>query len=150
MLAAAVLCKANAIVTDNKKHFRDEHVARYNLEVMSADEFPVNQYHLAPEQVAAVLDQQAARIWSNERPTESPPASNRNYRTRPAPHRARPLRILPPDPPARSLPLTLKTAVEPGPGSQEADSVGFPTAAHFTLRVRTRFFPIACRHRSWI
>jgi hypothetical protein len=46
--------------------------------------------------------------------------------------------------------MILKTAVEPGPGSQEADSVGFPTAAHFTLRVRTRFFPIDCRHRSWI
>jgi site-specific recombinase XerD len=46
--------------------------------------------------------------------------------------------------------INLKTAVEPAPRREEAGSIGFPTAAHFTLRVRTRFFPIACRHRSWI
>ena len=48
------------------------------------------------------------------------------------------------------LPFNRKTAVEPALGSEVADTVGFPTAPRFTLRVRNRFFPIACRHGSWI
>ena len=43
VLAAAITCNANVIVTDNKRHFPAECVARYGMEVMSADEFLVQQ-----------------------------------------------------------------------------------------------------------
>ena len=50
----------------------------------------------------------------------------------------------------RNTDFNLKTAVERASRGHEADSLGFPTAPHFTVRVRTRFLPTACRHRSWI
>ncbi len=44
--------------------------------------------------------------------------------------------------------INLKTAVEPALYSQEPDSVGFPTAPRFTIRVRTHFPSIGCRHEG--
>ena len=40
--------------------------------------------------------------------------------------------------------INLKTAVERTSRGHEADSLGFPTAPHFTVRARTRFLPTAC------
>jgi predicted nucleic acid-binding protein len=62
VLAAAILCKANAIVTDNKRHFEAVHVAQYGIEVMSADEFLVHQLHLNKDEVTLKLERQARAI----------------------------------------------------------------------------------------
>jgi hypothetical protein len=42
-----------------------------------------------------------------------------------------------------------ETAVERDLVCQTPETVGFPTAAQFTIRVTTSAFPIACRRESW-
>jgi hypothetical protein len=46
VLAAAVLCGAHAIVTDNVKHFPPESVKPYDLDVQTPDDFLTQQFHL--------------------------------------------------------------------------------------------------------
>jgi predicted nucleic acid-binding protein len=62
VLAAAVKCKAHAIVTDNTKDFPDLHLKPYGIEVITPDNFLIHQYHFDRDQVTAVLEQQAAKI----------------------------------------------------------------------------------------
>lgn len=62
VLAAAILSKANTIVTSNTKHFPHEALEKYGVLCQSADDFLIHQYYLAPEQILEKLDEQAADI----------------------------------------------------------------------------------------
>jgi predicted nucleic acid-binding protein len=65
VLAAAVRCGANCIVSNNKKHFQEAALKPYDLECLTADEFLQHQYHLHPDEFIAVLKQQAEDIgWT--------------------------------------------------------------------------------------
>jgi predicted nucleic acid-binding protein len=59
VLAAGVRCGAHAIVTGNVKHFPEESVKRYNVDVLTPDEFLVHQFHLNPERLMERIGQQA-------------------------------------------------------------------------------------------
>jgi predicted nucleic acid-binding protein len=61
VLAAAVKCGANAIVTDNTKDFPSSSLKPYGIERMTADYFLVHQYHFDEDQVMTVLEQQATK-----------------------------------------------------------------------------------------
>ncbi len=60
VLAAAVRANAAAIVTDNLSDFPASATAPYNVEVIAADEFTLNQLDLTPGVVMRVLHDQAA------------------------------------------------------------------------------------------
>jgi predicted nucleic acid-binding protein len=62
VLAAAVMARANAIVTQNKKHFPEDWVNKFEILCQSADEFLVHQYHLSWELILDKLDAQAIGI----------------------------------------------------------------------------------------
>ena len=62
VLAAAIASKANAIITQNTKHFLPECLEKYGVLCQNADDFLVHQYYLGPEQFAEKLDEQAAAV----------------------------------------------------------------------------------------
>ena len=62
VLAAAVRGQANAIVTNNTKHFPQPCIEEYGLLCQTPDDFLVHQFHLNPPLVVDKLDQQAAVI----------------------------------------------------------------------------------------
>ena len=62
VLAAAVKCGANCIVSDNKKHFPATALEPYDLECLTAAEFLEHQYHLNPDHFIVILKQQAEDI----------------------------------------------------------------------------------------
>jgi predicted nucleic acid-binding protein len=65
VLAAAVRCRAHAIVTNNEKHFPRESLEPYGLECVSADKFLEDQYHLNPDVFIGKLVEQALEIkWT--------------------------------------------------------------------------------------
>ena len=66
ILAAAVVAKADVIVTDNMRHFPMAACEPYGLEVQTADEFLSFSFDLAPGAMGAAFLQQVAD-WS--RPT---------------------------------------------------------------------------------
>lgn len=59
VLAAAVKCNANSIVTDNRRHFPPEALGPYGLECKTAEESLEDQYHLDPDTFIAVINRQA-------------------------------------------------------------------------------------------
>jgi hypothetical protein len=59
VLAAAVKCSANSIVSDNRRHFPPEALQPYGLECKTAEHFLVDQYHLDPDTFIDVINQQA-------------------------------------------------------------------------------------------
>jgi hypothetical protein len=61
VLAAAVVCGAQAIVTFNLKDSPVDALAPWNVEAQSPDEFLIHQYHLDPVMVVAALREQAAK-----------------------------------------------------------------------------------------
>jgi hypothetical protein len=61
VLAAAVRCGAHAIVSNNKRDFPKDSLSPYDLDCLTADEFLVHQFHLAPELVIDKLTTQAKR-----------------------------------------------------------------------------------------
>jgi hypothetical protein len=61
VIAAAVRCGAQTIVTLNLKDFPEAALSLWDVKAQSPDEFLVHQYHLAPEVVAQKLQEQAAR-----------------------------------------------------------------------------------------
>ena len=61
VLAAAVRCGAQTIITLNLKDFPEAALSPWDIEAQSPDEFLVHQYYLAPEVVAQKLQEQAAR-----------------------------------------------------------------------------------------
>jgi predicted nucleic acid-binding protein len=62
VLAAAVMARASAIVTQNKKHFPAECLNKFRVLCQTADEFLVDQYHLSWELTLDKLDAQATGI----------------------------------------------------------------------------------------
>lgn len=60
VLAAAVACGAQLIVTDNVGHFSDESCAIYNIEVKTADEFLLDLWDLDADGVVATLAEASA------------------------------------------------------------------------------------------
>lgn len=62
VLAAAILGKANVIVTQNTKHFPSVALERYGILCHNADDFLIHQYHLGPDKMLEKLDEQAADI----------------------------------------------------------------------------------------
>jgi len=62
VLAAAVMARANAIVTQNTKHFPADCLAKFQVLRQTADEFLIHQYHLSWEIVLEKLDNQAIGI----------------------------------------------------------------------------------------
>ena len=61
VLAAAVRCGAHAIISDNKKDFPRDALSPYDIDCLTADEFLVHQFHLAPELVIDKLQMQAKK-----------------------------------------------------------------------------------------
>jgi hypothetical protein len=65
VLAAAIKCGADCIVSSNKKHFPESALKPFELECFSADEFLVRQYHRNPDLFITILKKQAADInWT--------------------------------------------------------------------------------------
>jgi predicted nucleic acid-binding protein len=62
VLAAAIKCGAEAIVTFNLKHFPDTATDPWNIEVQHPDEFLVHLYYLNPDFIVHILHEQAAFI----------------------------------------------------------------------------------------
>ncbi len=62
ILAAAVQGQANAIVTNNIRHFPQESLEPYGLLCQTPDDFLIRQFHLNPPLVMEKLDQQASVI----------------------------------------------------------------------------------------
>jgi len=61
VLAAAIHSGSHAIVTENVKHFPRESLNPYSIELMTADEFLVNQFHLDSDNVITKLEAQARK-----------------------------------------------------------------------------------------
>lgn len=62
ILAAAVKEKAQIIVTSNLKHFSKKHLAGYDVEAQTPDDFLETLYDMNPEAMTAILHQQAANL----------------------------------------------------------------------------------------
>lgn len=62
VLAAAIRGHANAIVTNNVKHFPADFVAQFDMLIQNPDDFLIHQFHLNPQQVLEKLDAQASGI----------------------------------------------------------------------------------------
>ena len=62
VIAAAVKCGAEAIVTFNLRHFPDTALDNWNIEAQHLDEFLVHLYHLNPDLIVNILHEQAAFI----------------------------------------------------------------------------------------
>jgi predicted nucleic acid-binding protein len=65
VLAAAIMARANTIVTQNTKHFPNECLDKFRVLCQTADDFLIHQYHLSPQLLLDKLDDQAAGIAQN-------------------------------------------------------------------------------------
>ena len=65
VLAAAVKCGAQSIVTFNIRHFRDEHLEPWGVEALTPDDFLFHQFYLDPALAIRKLCIQGQRLgWS--------------------------------------------------------------------------------------
>ncbi len=62
VLAAAIACNAQVVVTSNVRHFPETQLERYNIEAQSPDEFVVNVLELAPARVISIVQDQARAL----------------------------------------------------------------------------------------
>lgn len=62
VLAAAVACKAQVIVTQNLKDFPESLLAPFEIEAQSPDRFLISLFLLAPEKMIELLIEQAASL----------------------------------------------------------------------------------------
>ena len=62
VLAAAIVCNAQLIVTANLRHFPDAGLERFNIEAQSPDEFVINLIELAPALVVNIMKDQALAL----------------------------------------------------------------------------------------
>ena len=62
VLAAAVRCNAQVIVTANLRDFPSEQLDLYDIEAQSPDEFVLNVLELAPARVVSVVEDQARAL----------------------------------------------------------------------------------------
>jgi hypothetical protein len=65
VLAAAITARANAIVTQNTRHFPKDCCKKYGVFCQTPDNFLIDQYHLHAQLVLDKLDDQAAGISQN-------------------------------------------------------------------------------------
>jgi predicted nucleic acid-binding protein len=65
VLAAAIVARANIIVTQNIRHFPKDCCEKYGVLCQKPDDFLIGQYHLHPQLVLDKLDDQAAGISQN-------------------------------------------------------------------------------------
>jgi predicted nucleic acid-binding protein len=65
VLAAAIRARANAIVTQNTRHFPKDCCEKNGVLCQAPDDFLIDQYHLHPQLVLDKLDDQAAGIGQN-------------------------------------------------------------------------------------
>lgn len=65
VLAAAMMARANTIVTQNTKHFPKACLEKFGVLCQTADDFLVNLYHLSPQVILDKLDDQGAGISQN-------------------------------------------------------------------------------------
>ena len=65
VLAAAIIAQANAIVTQNTRHFPKDCCQKYGVLCQTPEDFLIDQYRLHPQQVLDKLDDQAAGISQN-------------------------------------------------------------------------------------
>ncbi len=63
-LAAAVVCHAQVIVTDNLRDFRPDALALFNVEAQSADEFLTNLVNIVPERMVQIVKDQTTALRS--------------------------------------------------------------------------------------
>ena len=62
LLAAAIMARANAIVTQNTRHFPKDCCQKYGVLRQTPEDFLIDQYRLHPQLVLDKLDDQAAGI----------------------------------------------------------------------------------------
>lgn len=62
VVAAAIRCSAQTIVTFNLKHFKPEHLEKFDIEALHPDEFLINQFHLDEALVIVKFNEQATEI----------------------------------------------------------------------------------------
>jgi len=62
VLAAAIMARANTIVTQNTKHFPKSCLEKFGVLCQTADDFLIHQYHLSPQLVLDKLDDQGVGI----------------------------------------------------------------------------------------
>lgn len=62
VLTAALIAKANVIVTDNLKHFPAQSLSQFRVEAQSSDRFLTYLYDLFPESMHEVLQTQVGRL----------------------------------------------------------------------------------------
>jgi predicted nucleic acid-binding protein len=62
VLAAAIMARANAVITQNTRHFPKDCVEKFGVVCQTADEFLIHQFHLCPQVMLDKLDDQAAGI----------------------------------------------------------------------------------------
>ncbi len=66
VLAAAIACNAQVIVTANLRHFPDADLEPLNIEAQSPDEFVTNVLELAPARVVSIVKDQARALTRPE------------------------------------------------------------------------------------
>jgi predicted nucleic acid-binding protein len=62
VLAAAVVCRAQMIVTQNLKDFPSESLSPFGIEAQTPDDFLVNLFYLSPYIIAKILIDQANEL----------------------------------------------------------------------------------------
>jgi len=62
VLAAAIMARADTIVTQNTKHFPKTCLDKFGVLCQTADHFLIHQFHLRPQLLLDKLDDQAAGI----------------------------------------------------------------------------------------
>jgi predicted nucleic acid-binding protein len=65
VLAAAIMARADAIITQNTRHFPKDCCEKYGVLCRTPDNFLIDQYRLYPQLVLDKLDDQAAGIGQN-------------------------------------------------------------------------------------
>ncbi len=70
VLAAAVKCGAQLIVTSNLRHFPDDALVRYGIEARSPDEFLPHLLDINQERMLKILEQQAGDLRDPQRTYE--------------------------------------------------------------------------------
>jgi len=62
ILAAAIACNAQFIVTQNLKHFSRTHLSPLGIAALSPDEFLASLFHAAPERMLQIIEVQAQKM----------------------------------------------------------------------------------------
>jgi len=65
VLAAAIMARADAIITQNSRHFPKECCEKYGVLCQAPDDFMIDQYRLYPQLVLDKLEDQAIGISQN-------------------------------------------------------------------------------------